>query len=409
MLKCSVNYPAQKVAVLLRQFDFETVADAQNDIDLGNDYNPNLIVLSGAQLHLKTAPCIIEALTARAASGFYGWTPSDLPAYLNAIQNWMQTVRHYDIDKQWIVPSYGTLKAISTAIRAFTNENDGIIIQSPVYVLYDRVLKNTKRKKVCNSLIYKDGHYEMDFENLENLMARPENKLMILCNPHNPIMDIWSEEDLRTVAALAKQYGVIVVSDEIFAEHAFNGHEVIPYSTIPEAKDNCIICTSIGKCFNFTGLSHSNIIIPNEKVRQEYIAKRDADHYGSLDPFMYNAIIAAYSKEGKEWIDALLEFVSGNITIIKDFFDKYLPSVTICRHSAGTLLWADCRSLGYTEDQIHEFLLNEANVVVDRGSQYGVEGECFCRFQVGIPRSELENALERLLNALKRRGIVYDS
>lgn len=389
----------------MKKFDFETLADAQN-LDLGNDYNPDLVVLSGAQLHLKTAPCIIKALTARAASGLYGWTPSDRPTYINSIQQWMKKVRNYEIEKEWIVPSYGTLQAISASIRAFTNEQDGIIVQPPVYVLYDRVLTNTKRKKVCNPLIYKDGHYEMDFENLESLMAQPENKLMLLCNPHNPIMDIWGEKDLREVASLAKKYGVLVISDEIYAEHAFPGHTVIPYSTIPEAMGNSIICTSIGKSFNFTGMSHSNVIIPDDKIRNAYITQRDADHYGSLDPFMYNAIIAAYSEEGKEWIDALLEYVSENINIVKGFFSEYFPAVTICRHRAGTLLWADFRSLGFTEDQLHNFLANDAKVIVDRGSQYGPGGEGFCRFQVGIPRLELENALDKLLKASKKRGLV---
>lgn len=231
---------------------------------------------------------------------------------------------------------------------------------------------------------------------------------MVLCNPHNPIMDIWDEEDLHKVARLAKKYGVLVIADEIYAEHAFNGYKVTPYSTIPEATDNCIICTSIGKSFNFTGMSHSNVIIPDERIRKAYITQRDADHYGSLDPFMYNAVIAAYSEEGKEWIDALIEFVSENISIVKDFFRKYLPDVTICRHKAGTLLWADFRSLGLTEDELHDFFVNDAGIIVDRGSQYGPGGEGFCRFQVGIPRSELKMALDKLLKAGKKRGIIKE-
>ena len=389
----------------MERFDFETIADAQ-DLDFGTDYNPDLIVLSGAQLHLKTAPCIIEALVKRAASGLYGWTPSDRPAYLDAVKDWMREVRNYEIEKDWIVPSYGTLRAISTSIRAFTNENDGIIVQPPVYVLYDRVINNTGRKKVCNPLIYRNGYYEMDFENLERLMAQPENKMMILCNPHNPIMDFWEKEDLQRVAQLANKYGVLVIADEIFAEHVFYGHKVIPYSTIPEATDNCIICTSIGKSFNFTGLSHSNVIIPNEEIRKAYVAQRDAEHYGSLDPFMYNAIIAAYSKEGKEWIEALIGFVTENIKIVKDFFARYFPNVTICRHRAGTLLWADFRGLGLTEDELHDFFVKDAGITVDRGSQYGPGGEGFCRFQVGVPRHELEKALEKLLRAGIKRGII---
>jgi Bifunctional PLP-dependent enzyme with beta-cystathionase and maltose regulon repressor activities len=387
------------------KFDFETIADAAN-IDIGQEYDPELVMMAGAQLHLKTAPCVIEALMARVATGLYGWIPSDRPQYLHAVKNWMRDVRDYEIETEWIVPSYGTLRAICTAIKAFTNEGDGIIIQPPVYVLYDRLLANTKRKKVCNPLVYKKGNYAIDFEDLEALMAKPDNKLMILCNPHNPIMDIWGADDLERVAALAKKYNVLVVADEIFAEHAFYGNKVMPYSLIPGARDNCIVCTSIGKAFNFTGASHSNIIIPNKYIRTSYTLQRDSDHYGSLSPFMYNAVLAAYSREGKEWIDALIEFVSGNIIITKKFFAEHFPHVTMCRHSAGTLLWADFRGLGLCEDELHDFLKDEAGIIADRGSQYGPDGTGFCRLQLGIPRLELNAALDRLLNAGLKRGLV---
>ena len=388
------------------KYDFYTIADAAN-MDLGQDYNSDVVMMAGAQLHLKTAPCIIDALMARAASGLYGWIPSDRPQYLNAVKNWMRDVRSYEVENEWIVPSYGTLQAICAAMRAFTKEGDGVIVQPPVYVLYDRILANTKRKKVCNALLYKDGCYQMDFDNLEVLMAQPENKLMILCNPHNPIMDIWGEEDLKRVAALAKKYKILVVSDEIFAEHAFHGKKVIPYTSLPDAKDNSILCTSIGKAFNFTGESHSNVIIPNENIRSAYMAQRDADHYGSLSPFMYNAVIAAYSKEGKDWIDELLKFVSGNIVMTKEFFAAYFPEVIICSHRAGTLLWADFRGLGLDEDELHDFLKDEAGIIADRGSQYGPGGEGFCRLQLGIPGHELEIALKRLLHAGLKRGLVH--
>lgn len=387
----------------MNQFDFETLADA-SPIDLGTPYDPSHTVLAGAQLHLKTAPCILEALEKRVHSGLFGWTASDVPQYLDAICRWMKQVRAWDIQKDWIVPSYGTLQAISAAIRAFTNRGDGVIVQPPVYVLYDRVLNNTGRKKVCNPLIYKDGQYSMDFNGLETLMANPENKLMILCNPHNPIMDYWEEKDLKKVAHLAKQYGVLVIADEIFAEHVFSDTPMTPYATVEDAADNCIICTSLGKSFNFTGTSHANIIIPDQHIRDCYRRQRDEDHYGSLSPFLYTSLLAAYTPEGKAWIDALLEFVGENIRFTKEFFETNFPLATVCRHRAGSLIWVDLRPYG-SQEQIKE-LFARAKISVDDGSQYGEGGTGFVRIQLGIPREELTRTLPRLLKAAQEMKMI---
>ena len=386
-------------------FDFETMVDLA-DIDLGRTYHEDITVMSGAQLHFKTAPCVIKALTARAQSGIYGWTGSDYPEYRAAIQNWMQDVRHWSLEPQWIVPTYGTLQAMCCAIRAFTKEDEGVIIQPPVYVLYDRVLARTRRKKVCNPLLYKDGCYSMDFENLECLMAQPENKLMILCNPHNPIMSVWAKEDLEKVAALAKKYAVVVVADEIFAEHAFEGSKVYPYAQLEDAQDNCIICTSLGKAFNFTGMSHGNSIIPSDTLRNAFINQRNSDHYGSLDPFMYDAVMAAYSKDGQAWITALIAYVSENIRWVQAYFKEHFPWVTVCQHQAGTLVWVDFRALGLSEEELHRFLKEEAGILADKGSDYGKEGTGFCRMQLGLPRAELQKSFDRLLAAGKKRGFA---
>lgn len=386
-----------------QEFDFETIADGA-DFDLGNDYDPSITVMAGAQLHFKTAPCIIEALTARASTGLYGWTDSGHPRYLSAVQRWMSDVRGWAVEKEWIVPSYGTLQAMCAAMRTFTNEGDGVIVQPPVYVLYDRILNRTGRRRVDNPLRLWNKRYYMDFDGLEQQMAQPENKLMLLCNPHNPTMDVWERTDLERVAALAKRYGVLVIADEIYAEHIFPGGTDIPYATLPDAKDNCIVTTSIGKSFNFTGMSHANIIIPDQAIRERFIIQRNRDHYGSLDPFMYNAIQAAYTPEGKEWIDALLGYVAENITLFRTFLAEHLPQVTMCRHQAGTLVWADFRSLELSEDDLHAFL-GRAGITADRGSQYGEGGEGFCRLQLGMPRKELTFALQRLEKTIKTEGI----
>ena len=386
------------------EFDFQTVADAC-DVDLGTPYNPAQTMMSGAQLHFQTAPCIIEALTRRVRCGLFGYTESDVPGYLNAISGWMRNVRSWQIENEWIVPSYGTLQGMCAAIRAFSESGDGVIVQPPVYVLYDRILSRTRREKAENPLILENGCYRMDFGHLETCMQNPRNKLMLLCNPHNPIMDVWDRQSLERVAALAKKYGVLVVADEIFAEHVFSGTEMVPYASLPDAKENCIVCTSLGKAFNFTGTSHANLIIPNAEIRERYTVQRNEDHYGSLSPFMYTALLEAYTPAGKAWIDALLAHVGERIPRIRSFLADRLPGTVICRHTAGTLLWLDFRAYGLTEDALHE-LFEQAGVVMDRGSKYGSQGTLFSRMQIGMPDSELFPALERIAAVFHQKGLA---
>lgn len=361
------------------------------------------ISYSGAELDVKTAPCIRNALAGRALEGIYGFTQLD-DEYLDAVVNWMRQVRQWDIEREWIVPAYGTMQAICASIRAFSEEGDGIIVQPPVYVLYSRDINRTRRKLVNNPLKYHQGRYHMNFEQLEQVMSEKRNKLMILCNPHNPIMDYWEREDLENVADLAKKHGVIVVCDEIFAEHVYGGCPIVPYAEI--GKENCIITTSLGKAFNFIGSSHANVIIPDKKARDTFIAQRDYDHFGSIDPFIYTATLAAYTPEGKAWIDALLAYAAENIRMVTEFFRNLFPQVKVCRHRAGTLLWLDFNGLGLTEQELHDFLINDAAFLGDRGSIYGVEGTGFCRFQLGTPRDVLKNALKRLHAAALARKFV---
>ena len=169
------------------------------------------------------------------------------------------------------MPSYGILQAMCTSIRAFTDPGDGIIIQPPVYLLYARAIDRCRRNLVNNPLVYKGDHWEMDFVDLEEKMSRPENKLMMLCNPHNPTMDVWEKKDLERVARLAAKYHVLVVVDEIYAEHVWEEGLMVPYGALSDAEHNCIVCTSLGKSFNFTGTSHANIIIPDDAIRGAYI------------------------------------------------------------------------------------------------------------------------------------------
>lgn len=390
------------------KFDFDTLVDRSGSGNMKYIITPECvrniggITYSGAEMDFKTAPVIVEALKQKASGGLYGYTLCD-DNYLEAVATWMKKRRNWEVALDWIVPTYGTIQSLSAAIRAFTQPGDGVIIQTPVYMLYQKMIVLNDRVVVRNPLLYRQGGYAMDFVHLEDCMAQENTKLMVLCNPHNPIARVWGPQDLARIAEMAQRHGVLVFSDEIFAEVVFPGHKASPYSTIARAAGNCIVSTSLGKAFNFTGFSHANMVIPDEAIRAAFRKQRDVDHYGSIDPFMYAAVSAAY-REGSEWLDEMVKYVYQNVQCIQAFFSEHFPQVTVVEPQGTFVIWIDWRSLGLDEATLDDFLVHEAYFHLDQGSEYGLEGTGFTRMNVAAPRSEIEKSLERLLVAAQKRG-----
>jgi cystathionine beta-lyase len=388
-------------------FDFETVVDRR---DIGNmKYlvapkaikDAGMVSFSGAEADFKTAPVIIEAMVRKAENGLMGFTLCD-ETYKNAVKWWMRTQRDWEIQDEWIVPTYGTIFSVSTAIRAFTDEGDGIIVQPPIYNRYEQAIRRNNRRVVYNPLKQDETGYKVDLDNLEDCMKDPRNKMLIVCNPHNPIGRVWNVEELKQVSYLANKYNVIIFSDEIFAEIVFDGNITVPYAKV--AEENSIVSTSLGKTFNFTGVNNANITIMNESIRQRFIQQRNADHYGSIDPMAHAAICAAYSPQGAEWVLALLEHLRTNLKTTRDFFERYLPQVKLYPTQGTYLIWQDWRGLGLGEDELHDFLVNEALLDLSPGRDYGAEGPGFTRMSVATTRYMLQKALDNLFKAIKKRG-----
>lgn len=352
------------------------------------------ITFCGAEMDFATAPEVIEALQKRALNGLYGYTLAD-DAYMNSIISWMKRRRGWDVQREWIIPSNGTLHAIGSIIKAFTNTQDGIIIQPPIYMLYERVIKSNNRKVVLNPLQYDEGNYSINWVQLEQVMAEPTNKVMIICNPHNPISKIWSDDVLLHIVELARKHDVLLISDEIFAEIVFNQHKVTPLLQIKGAVECSIVLTSIGKSFNFTGFSHANAIIPSAHIREQYMEQRKADHYGSLNPFIRDAVIAAYG-DGEAWFDAMLQYVKGNIDYTVSFFEQYFPDLTISPIEGTYLAWINWKSMNMNDEELERFLIEDAALDVDQGWHFGEGGSSFTRINLATPREELVKALARL-------------
>lgn len=350
------------------------------------------VMLWGAEMDYATAPCIRKALAKFAENGIYGFTVST-PAYTEAICRWMRLARNAEIQPDWIVPVMGTVFSLSTALRAFTEEGDGVIIQSPSYYRFDVAVERNKRRLISNPLLESRGTYQLDFADLEKKMADPRNKLLILVNPHNPTGRVFKESELLRIAELAKKYDVIVFCDEIFAETVQSGHEFRPGACL---SDQLITCFSLGKCFNFTGVSQANLLISNANLREKYILQRDRDHFGSIDPFFYNAVLAAYSNEGKAWLDAMNTHTAENYALLQRAIRR-LPRLSVSPLEGTYIAWLDCRRLGLDNEALQRFFEYDAGIIADPGAEYGADG--FYRWNIATTRQNLEAALSRLENA----------
>lgn len=368
--------------------------------ELAGAYPEGAVSLWGAEMDYPTAPCVRRALAAFAENGIYGFT---LPTteYRASICGWMRRVRKAAVEPEWIVPTLGTVYALATAVRAFTEEGDGVIIQSPSYYRFDRAVERNGRRIVADPLKEEGGRYSLDLSGLEEKMAQPRNKLLILVSPHNPTGKVFTEEDLLTVRSLAAKHGVIVFCDEIFAETAQPGHETRPYASLDE---NGITCFSLGKAFNFTGVSQANLLIPNRELRERYIAQRDRDHYGSLDPFFHTAVLAAYSEEGADWLREMNRHTAENHERIRACLAEEMPLLSVSPLEGGYMAWLDCRRLGLEDDALQRFFEREALIFADPGAEYGEAGRGFYRWNLATPRENIEKALLQLKAAYDKRS-----
>lgn len=370
---------------------------------LGREPEDELGIM-GAQMRFRSAPCIADALSHMGGSGCYDLISSPPREYLDACVWWMRTQRDWALDPKSLVPVSGIHSGLAAALLTFSQPGDGVVLSAPYWSGAYNTIVNNGRTPVTNPLIYTGDHYEIDFDDLEKKLAEPKNTMYFLCNPHNPIMDVWEERDLREIAALAKKYNVMVVADEIFAEQTFDGVVCFPYASIEDAKDHCLSFFSLGKAFNFTGVCHANAVVPNEENRTRF--KRTAKALGidRLSPFMYTATMAAYTPDGADWLAAARDYMAKNEKLMRGFLAEHLPDVHICRHRAGSLVWIDWTGLHMTAEEFRTYIEKDAGMLAEFADINGESGN-FLRWEIGFPYKEICSQLEALYYGGLKWGI----
>ena len=360
---------------------------------------------SVADMEFCVPPQIMQAVQRACMHGIYGYTMVDEP-YLLGLKDWMQRHHGFVIQPEWVVTTFGVVPALNTAIRALTQPGDGVIIQTPVYPPFAGSVKNNGRTLLENPLKVVNGRYEMDFDGLKALCEMPEAKLLLLCSPHNPVGRVWTEQELKRVGELCTPNGVIVVADEIHQDIVFAPHEHRIFAALDErCRENCIVCTALSKTFNIAGLNCSNILIPNARLREAFNHQLEVESYHGLPYFAYAASLAAFSK-CDDWLEEMKQAVWDNFVMLQAFFAEHFPSCVVTVPEGTYLAWIDCRGWGWSEDELMQFLEEQALWGVNRGSTFGAPGEGHIRFNLASPRHEIRMALLRLQHAAQARGLA---
>ncbi len=357
--------------------------------------NPEALPMWVADTDFPCPEPIVKAVQERAAHPIYGY-PYVVPEFYTVTAEWVTRRYGWKIEPQWAIYTLGVVPVINTAIQAFSEPGDEIVILPPVYHPFAHAVRDNDRVVSGAALIYENGRFDIDFEELEKRLASPKAKLLICCSPHNPSGRVWNEEELRKVAEMALKHNVLVVCDEIHADVMLFGHKHIPMASLDERfAQNTITCYAPSKTFNIAGLRGSGIIIPNESVRKAMQKRFTANRAIQQNVFALPAYLAAYT-ECDDYIDQLIPYLEGNVKFIDSFLRENMPKIKLMKPDATFLAWLDCSELGMDADELADFFINKAKVAVNRGDSFGKEGAIFERINFGCPRSTLEEGLKRL-------------
>ena len=357
----------------------------------------DVIPLWVADMDFRTAQPIIDACVSKAEEGIWGYT-SRPDSYFQAVQQWEQRRKGWTPDISLMSWSLGVVPALSSIGRLFSGDGDKILIQTPVYSEFYDVAEAWGREVVENPLVETDGKWSIDFDDFAEKVK--QCRIFLLCNPQNPVGRVWEPEELRKMAELCVESGTLLVSDEIHSDLIFHGKRHTPTASLsPEIAANTITCVSATKTFNLAGLQASTTIFPNKDMKRAF-----EEFWGRMDirrnnAFSCVAMEAAY-REGEEWLDQLLPYISGNFDYICDFCAKNIPQIKPNRPDATYLMWLDCRALSMTNEELRDFFIHKAQLGLNEGYTFGHSLAGFMRLNAACPRSTLEKAMRQLKAAV---------
>ncbi|MGM0285666.1 MULTISPECIES: MalY/PatB family protein [unclassified Enterococcus] len=358
----------------------------------------NLLPFTISDTDFKVPAAVEAALIKRMQHPVFGYTRWNHNEFKQAVCKWYSERFNSMIKSDWLVYSPSVMYSVKQLVTLLSEPGDGIIIQTPAYDAFYKMIKENKRKIVPNALIYDANSYRIDFEELTRLMAQPENKVLLLCSPHNPTGRVWQKDELQRIIELAKTHDVFIISDEIHMDIVRKGQRHQPI--IDLLQENVALVTSGSKTFNFPGLIYSYGIIPDPKLRERFLTQlKEADGLSSTSIFGMTSTIAAYDNESK-WVDQLNDYLDGNIAYVIAYLQEHHPELVVTKSEATYLMWIDCTALGLTMVELQQRMIRKGKVAIMSGEIYGKEGRNFLRLNIGCSREKLIDGLKRFTLSL---------
>lgn len=379
----------------IMKYNFDEPTNRRDTNQIKWDCKEDELPMWIADMDFKTALPIQNALKKKVEEGIYGYT-YPYENFFKAYQDFYLERHHLKLERSWLVFSSGVVPTISSSVRKLTKVNDNVVVLSPVYNIFYNSIVNNLRNILQVPLLYEDGSYSIDFPSLEKAFQKKETSLMILCNPANPVSKIWSREELARIGRLAKENGVVVLSDEIHAEIVRPGKEYVPFiSASPDCMDNCVMAISVTKCFNLAGIQTSLIVIPNPELRRKVVRQINTDEVAEPNVFACVAAEAALN-DSRDFLDQLREYLFANRDYARDYIEKNIPDVRLVLGDATYLLWIDVSKLTSDSEAFTGYLRKKTGLILNDGKEYGGNGNLFVRLNVACQRKKLEDGLQRL-------------
>lgn len=389
------------------QYDFTTLVDRSecgsekwnNMRVLRPDLPQGIVPFSVADMEFKNAPEIVEGLKDYLDDHILGYTfPTS--SYLQAVTTWMKLHHGWEISPEEVCTSPGVVPALFMLISALSQPGEGVILFSPVYYPFFHAVEDTGRVVKNCPLRYENGSYTIDFDLLETLAREESTKLLLFCSPHNPVGRVWTPQELKRVGDICCENDLLILSDEIHGDIIMPGHKHTPFSLAGDFAQRVAICTAPSKTFNLAAVQISNIIIPNETIREKFLRAKDQYRLMAPNALGLEACRLAYTL-GEAWMKKMLSVVWENYQMASAFFRERLPSIRPIPLEGTYLLWLDCRALGLTTAQLEHLNVFHASLFLDEGYIFGQGGDGFERLNLACPTKVLAEGLARLEQAIK--------